>query len=198
MEVNAALTTLTDHWDLNAAILVVDAFASLPAIRSGQTATLTSTRSRSCEIRGETPEHGHVAIRDRDRTETVQRFGPPDDSVARIGSFTITRVRAFHDPVASIVFRPFQATVYGSSPAPSHSIEYLVDARLPCALYRHEFSRGTPPLGLRLHHFVYSLLHPNGHPELISWVPGKTMMHIVTEDEIDIMIMRRDRESRPE
>ncbi|MCC6405182.1 MAG: hypothetical protein IT405_02230 [Candidatus Yanofskybacteria bacterium] len=139
MEVNAALTVLTERFDADAARLVIRAFCDMPVSASSFDEFRDSKRTNRT-ITGETPEFGSVGIRE---TVDESRWEGGAEHVARVGQFKVypcptRRTRLLHSGVTGkAVSRP-RSTSFRSSN--SHSA-LLTNSRL---LSRASF--GAPSL----------------------------------------------------
>ncbi|MCC6934330.1 MAG: hypothetical protein IT406_01360 [Candidatus Yanofskybacteria bacterium] len=173
MEVNAALTVLTERFDADAARLVITAFQSLPADTQWRPWTTHHSEPRTT-IGGETREHGTVEISETSpQTRTVggQRMN------ARLGSFRVFRIQR-PGCYPSIWFRPFWES------GPSFSTHALPDEfqliydtkrRVPIELDRYEWQLGATSLWDRIQYaFQFRMLKA-------FWIPIITRLRAHAE-----------------
>lgn len=192
MAVNAALTTLTERWDLSAACLVVQTFIGLPKIPSKKTWTLSLSSNQRPTIRGLTPEHGMVATEGPERVRTAQKLGPPPSAIAYIGSFKVMNVHDEGNAVAAIAFGPFQndplLLLGQQSPQPVFTLEYPPPVPVPIGLFRIDSVPQKAPLWMSLRMLFYRLCAPRVRTITRSYGSVKTTLHIITDEEFDSIV----------
>lgn len=188
MKVNAALTTLTERWDLEAAFLVIRAFTDLPGLTSKQTETLTFVGPSRDTVRGLTPEHGMVSIEEPEKVRATQTSGPPEDAVAGVGSFKILKLRASRQGIATIAFGPFQidplAMMHLKQIQPQWEVFYHERSGLPLALCRVDYEERTLPWHVQIRLFWRRLR--TGIPIANKcWMAVLVELHNVTQEELE-------------
>ncbi len=189
MVVNAALTTLTERWDADAARLVVYAFSSLPEIRPDQTTIVTRFMQTRTKVRGLTPEHGMVNIYDREQDHIEQVQGPPRNSEAAIGSFKIVNIRTPGSGIAMVAFRPFQedplSLIGEHVPQSMFAVTFIIERRAPTGLFRFDYVPFTPPFWRRFRGTVRGLWTFRGHPFRNTFTEAAvTVVHRISKDEL--------------
>ena len=173
MAVNAALTTLTEHWDESAAHLVIAAFHTLPPYEGKSERWRSSSWGDRTSVTGHTRELGNVQISTDEKREMKQKSG--NRNVARIGSFKLHRWA--EDPSPTISFQAFweaEISSQGQDPPPFWELSYDAGTRAPLALTRFDMVPTSVPLFDRTMAALFRLL--GGSFETRVWKPVGTAL----------------------
>ena len=157
MEVNAALTTLTERWDAHAANLVVYSFRTLPSCSPRKSYTRYSFTRRGSNVSGLTPQHGNVDIGSERETMYREHGYAAPDKCARVGQFKVER-RDLGGSMLHLIFREFMDNLV-DPPPPYWCLTYRIRDLGVVALVRYDPEPAPPTwrdhlyyawLGLRL------------------------------------------------
>lgn len=173
MEVNAALTVLTERFDADAARLVIRAFCDMPVSASSFDEFRDSKRTNRT-ITGETPEFGSVGIRE---TVDESRWEGGAEHVARVGQFKVYRMsNAAHETVA---FRRYWkgslATAFDI--IQEQQLAFRASDKLPLALARIVWSPQSPSLLVRLRVAIQYRNFPALWRSMKYWTPRAVSMY---------------------
>lgn len=147
LRVNAALTTLTEQFDAEAARDVIVAFQGLPADTKNRSEFWFS-HNQSTQQRGYTSECGSVTVEDAETS--VQHQGGPRDPT-RVGAFKVHRIHGrCIDVIAFCSYWAADATT-STEPAQEWHLQYRQDNWEPVALFRYDWvSTDDVPLRNRI------------------------------------------------
>jgi hypothetical protein len=174
MQVNAALTALTEGYDPESAAYVIRAFDGMPADTKYRNEWWVYRRGGTSRT-GHTPEHGNVSLHDEEGT--VVRSGGPQHP-ARVGQFKVFRV--VRDDLADITFRPFWASDETTTANPTHEwhLHYRHSDLKPAAFVRLDWKlMANPPLWNRLETFWRFFRH-GVSAQTRFWTPVPTVFYI--------------------
>ena len=187
MELNAALTKLTQDWDTQAALLVIAEFDSLPNLSAKQTSDLVRVGIAGGTTSGQTPEHGTVSISGKSTDDTKQLYGPTDEVRARIGGFKVIKMVTKDKKLVGITFGPFRQesnALFGlKEPEPSFQLIYHADTKYPYGLDRLEYIQQPPSLKMKLQAFIM-FLKKDKKPIARSWGTKRIIIRRIAEGEV--------------
>lgn len=184
---NAALTTLTQGWDKQAALLVIEQLDSLPEIADKQKQYITRTNTIGSSVSGHTPEHGTVSIRNKDAKDVKEVVAPPKRVIAHVGSFQITKMISKNKRFFGITFGPFQQELeplFGAKqPPPNFQLIYHADSKRPYGLDRLEWVPRPPSLKIQLI-ALGMFFRKLKIPIMNSWTSHRVIMIRIAEGEL--------------
>lgn len=153
LKLNAALTTLMEIWDENAARMIINALHSLPL--SNRITIIKHTVKDGSSLTGYTREAGNVTFTDKETKTTIR--GENENTVARVGHY---KVKRYHDGHSMNIrwqhfWKSDPATKpFGEVPNPVFALQYSETTLQPIALWRFDFYEDKT---FRLWYFLYFL-----------------------------------------